>query len=106
MYAIIETGGKQYWVTPGEIIRIEKLDAKAGDQVTLNALWSASGEPEGNNPAVAAKQPSAKVVAEVLRHLKAPKILVFMKRRKKAYEKMRGHRQQLTEIQIKEVQLS
>ena len=102
MYAIIETGGKQYWVIPGETIRVEKLDAKEGEQVTLNALWSA-GLPTDSE--TAGKRPVAKVTAQVLRQLKAPKIIVFKKRVKKAYEKTQGHRQQLTEIQIKEIQL-
>lgn len=102
MYAIIETGGKQYWVIPGETIRVEKLDAKEGEQITLNALWSA-GEPTDSE--TTGKRPAAKVTAQVLRQLKAPKIIVFKKRVKKAYEKTQGHRQQLTEIQIKEIQL-
>lgn len=104
MYAIIETGGKQYWVIPGETIRVEKLDAKEGEQVTLNALWSA-GEPTDSETSVPGKRPAARVTAQVLRQLKAPKIIVFKKRVKKAYEKTQGHRQQLTEIQIKEIQL-
>lgn len=105
MYAIIETGGKQYWVTPGETIRVEKLDAKEGDKVTLNALWSATASPEAGVPA-GGSRPAAKVVVEVLRQLKAPKVIVFKKRVKKAYEKTQGHRQQLTEVQIKEIHLS
>lgn len=105
MYAIIETGGKQYWVTPGETIRVEKLDAKEGEQVTLNALWSASQSPEAGAPAAGSRQ-AAKVVVQILRQLKAPKVIVFKKRVKKAYEKTQGHRQQLTEVQIKEIHLS
>ncbi|MFH1619660.1 MAG: 50S ribosomal protein L21 [bacterium] len=104
MYAIIETGGKQYWVQPGETIRVEKLEAKEGDQITLNALWGAS--PGGKDQEPPAERHSAKVTAQVLRHLKAPKIIVFKKRVKKAYEKTQGHRQHLTEIQIKEINLS
>lgn len=103
MYAIIQTGGKQYWVTPGEKVTVEKLEAKKGDELKINAIWSASGE---GTKVEASKLPKATVVARVLRHLQSPKILVFRKRPKKAYEKMRGHRQDLTELEIKEIQLS
>lgn len=103
MYAIIETGGKQYWVIPGEILQVERLTAKEGDEVTFKALWSASQEEKN---AAVNKSPSAKVTARVLRHLRGPKIIVFRKRPKKAYEKSSGHRQELTEIEVKEIQLS
>jgi len=103
MYAIIETGGKQYWVTPGETIKVDKINAPVGEKITIDAMWSASDKP-AEGPVT--KRPSAKVVLEILRQLKAPKIIVFKKRIKKAYEKTQGHRQQLTEVQIKEIQLS
>ncbi|MGC9070995.1 MAG: 50S ribosomal protein L21 [Elusimicrobiales bacterium] len=99
MYAIVKTGGKQYRVRPGDVLCIEKLNAKIGDDVELKALWSV-GE---NNP-----NPSneGKVIATVLRHFKAPKIIVFRKKPKKAYEKAKGHRQMMTEIKIKDIKLS
>ncbi len=102
MYAIIETGGKQYWIVPGEILQIEKLSASEGDEVTFKALWSASPEEDK----IQGKKSEAKVTAQVLRHLRGEKILVFRKKPKKAYEKSRGHRQELTEIKIKDIQLS
>lgn len=104
MYAIIETGGRQYWITPGETLQIEKLDVKEGEDVVFNALWSAS--PVAGKAEPAAGLSSAKVTAKVIRHMKAPKIIVFKRRPKKAYEKTQGHRQCLTEIQIKDIQLS
>ncbi|MFA5162393.1 MAG: 50S ribosomal protein L21 [Elusimicrobiales bacterium] len=103
MYAIIQTGGKQYWVTPGEKVTVEKLEAKQGDEVKINAIWSASGDGAAVNPSAL---PKATVIAKVSRHLRSPKILVFRKRPKKAYEKMRGHRQDLTELEIKEIKIS
>lgn len=103
MYAIIETGGKQYWVIPGEILQVERLAAKAGDEVTFKALWTASQE---EKKVITGKSPSAKVTAKVLRHLRGDKIIVFRKRPKKAYEKSSGHRQELTELQVKDIQLS
>ncbi len=103
MYAIIETGGKQYWVVPGEIVQVEKLTEAEGAEVTFKALWSASLDEKS---ATAAKSPSAKVTARIVRHLKGPKIIVFRKKTKKAYEKGSGHRQELTEIEVKDIQLA
>lgn len=114
MYAIIETGGKQYWVIPGEILQVERLTAKAGEEVTFNALWTASQEEKnaaaGKSPPQPGcggeKSPTGKVTATIVRHLRGDKIIVFKKKIKKAYEKSRGHRQELTELQVKDIQLS
>ena len=100
MYAIIETGGKQFWVTPGETIRVEKLDAEAGQELTFKALWAVGDAKEGQEPQTSRE---AKVVAEVAGEAKGPKILVFKRRQKKAYKKMRGHRQQLVDLTIKSI---
>lgn len=97
MYAIIETGGKQLWVVPGETVKVERLEAEAGAKLTFNALWAVGETKEGQEPAYSR---SAKVTATVVRQSRAPKILVFKKRTKKAYKKMRGHRQDLTELKI------
>jgi large subunit ribosomal protein L21 len=97
MYAIIETGGKQYWVSPGETIKVEKLQAE-GKELTLDALWAG-----GDKAAEGSKSPKAKVVLEVLADVRAPKILVFKKRSKKAYKKMKGHRQTLTQVRVKSI---
>src|SRR5262245_55258431 len=101
MYAIIETGGKQYWVVPGQTLKVEKLDTEAGKELSLASLWSAE---EGKESASPAK--NAKVVVEVLRHLRGEKIIIFKKRPKKGYKKLQGHRQELTEIRIKDISLS
>jgi large subunit ribosomal protein L21 len=95
MYAIIKTGGKQYWVVPGEILQVEKINAKVGEDIEFKALWSTGENAKISN--------NAKVIATVLRHLKGDKIIVFKKKTKKAYEKAKGHRQQLTEIKIKDI---
>lgn len=102
MYAIIETGGKQFWVSPGDVVRVERLEAEAGKEFTLEALWAA-GEPGAAEPK---GLPSAKVTVEVLRHFRGAKVIVFKKRTKKAYQKTAGHRQDLTEIRIKEISLN
>ena len=81
MYAIVKTGGKQYKVAPGDRINIEKLDAEV-------------------DPAKAA---ATKVVATVIEQFKGEKVLVFKFKKRKNYKKLRGHRQQLTRVEIKSV---
>lgn len=103
MYAIIETGGRQFWVTQGETIRVEKLKAEPGQEVTFKALWAVGDAKEGQEPKTSRE---ATVVAEVARQDRGPKILVFKKRTKKAYKKMKGHRQDLTDITIKAISIN
>ena len=103
MYAIIEAGGKQYWVTQGETVRVDKLEAAQGQEVTFKALWAVGDAAEGQEPAVARQ---AKVEAVVVGEMRGPKIVVFKKRTKKAYQKTQGHRQNLTQVQIKTISLN
>jgi large subunit ribosomal protein L21 len=100
MYAIFETGGKQYKVSKGDIITIEKIDNKKS--VTFNSvLMTSDGEKSSvGNPYL----PSAKVSAEVLDNIKAKKILIFKQKPRKGHRKLRGHRQQHTVIKIKDIQ--
>ena len=98
MYAVIKTGGKQYRVEPGEVLKVEKIEGEPGQELNLDVLWGAG---EGAQP-----DQKGKVVAEIVRQFRARKILVFKKRPKKGYKKMQGHRQYLTEIRIKDISLS
>ena len=100
MYAIIETGGRQFWVCPGEVIRVEKLPAEAGKELTFKALWAAGDAAEGKEPAVSRE---AQVTAEVVKQTRGPKIIVFKRRQKKAYRKTKGHRQAYTDLRIKTI---
>jgi len=102
MYAIIETGGKQYWVKPGQNLQVEKLDAKAGDTVELKVLWAA--DEEGTSADTKAAK-AAKVTAQVVKHLRGQKVIVYKRRPKKGYERTQGHRQNLTQIKITDIQL-
>ena len=102
MYAIIESGGKQYWVKPGETLRVDRLEAEKGSKVELKALWAASEE-AGKEPVVSKK---AKVTAQVVRQLRGPKLIVFKKKPKSRYRRTRGHRQDLTELKIQEIVLN
>ncbi|HAH06294.1 MAG TPA: 50S ribosomal protein L21 [Elusimicrobia bacterium] len=101
MYAIIETGGKQYWVVPGDTLKVEKLEAKEGTELTLDALWAASEGQDAGKKAPAGQ--AAKVTIEVVRQVKGPKLIVFKKRPKKIWYRKRGHRQALTEIRVKNI---
>ncbi|MHB2026189.1 MAG: 50S ribosomal protein L21 [Elusimicrobiota bacterium] len=103
MYAIIETGGKQYWVVPGEVIQVERLDAEKGKEIIFKALWAA-GDAASEKDAPVSRQ--ASVTAEVDGHTRGPKIIVFKRRAKKAYKRTHGHRQELTKLRIKSIALN
>ena len=97
MYAIIETGGKQYTVESGNKIRVEKLDAKEGDVVTFDKVVFVSGdEPKVGTPYVE----GAKVEAKVLAQAKAKKVIVYKYKSKKNERKNNGHRQPYTLVEI------
>ena len=101
MYAIIETSGKQYKVEEGSVVNIEKTSNKPGDIIELNnILLLVNGEKvEIGRPYI----DKGTVLAEVKRHFKAKKIIVFKKRRRKDYKKTQGHRHQYTAVKIKEI---
>ncbi len=96
MYAIVETGGKQYKVAENDLINVEKLEANVGDKVNLNVLMVVDGEKvkAGNDVK------DAKVVAEVMEHGKDKKIVVFKYKAKKNYRRTQGHRQPYTTLKI------
>ena len=101
MYAVVETGGKQYRVKVGDTINVEKLDAEAGDEVTLDRvlLVGNDGEITIGRPVVE----GASVVASVDGQTKGDKIRIFKMRAKKRYRKTIGHRQKLTTITVKDI---
>ena len=101
MYAIIETGSKQYWVEPGAAVRVEKLEAEVGAAVTFDKvlLVSQEGQVAIGAPVVA----TATVTGQVVRHGRAPKIVVFKKKKRKNYRRTQGHRQGFTEVKITEI---
>ena len=101
MYAIVNTGGKQYKVAPGDKLNIEKLDAEVGAKVELEAICVVDGEKVEADPAKAA---ATKVTAIVLEQFKGEKQLVFKFHKRKRYRRLKGHRQQLTKLKIVKVQ--
>ena len=97
MYAVVNTGGKQAKVSEGDIIAIEKLDAKVGQTVTLPVLFIADGDRVMATPA---ELEGAGVTAEVLEHFKGEKVIVFKFKKRKGYKRTQGHRQSLTSVRI------
>lgn len=98
MFAVLKTGGKQYKVTSGDVLRVEKLDAQAGDQVQFNEILMV-GDTVGT-PLV----DGAGVQAEVIDQIKGPKTINFVKRRRKhGSQRKKGHRQQLTLVRIGDI---
>ena len=95
MYAVIETGGKQYRVSEGDVIEVEKLEAAVGDEVELPVLFTADGD-----VVTAGKDVTVKATAEVLGQGKNKKIVVFKYKAKKNERKKQGHRQSFTKLKI------
>lgn len=98
MFAVIKTGGKQYKVNEGQTIRVERLDGAVGDEVSLDeVLLVSDGETmKVGQPLLA----EAKVTATIVEQHRAKKVLVFKKKRRKSYSRLRGHRQQYTALKI------
>ena len=100
MYAIIATGGKQYKVSEGDVIKVEKLGAAAGETVTFDqVLLDNNGEVVVGNPTVA----NANVSATVVKEGKGKKVIVYKYKRKTGYHKKNGHRQAYTEVKIDKI---
>lgn len=103
MYAIIETGGKQLKVAPGEVIQVEKLDVEAGQPVTFDRVLMVV-----DNETVKLGQPlvvGAVVAGTALEHGKGPKLIAFRYKPKKRVRVKRGHRQPYTSVKIDEIRL-
>ena len=101
MYAVVETGGKQYRVAPGDTLEVERLETDAGQSVTLKRvlLVNRDGQLAVGTPTVA----NASVLADVVQHLRGDKKVAFKMKRRKGYHKTIGHRQELTRIKITDI---
>jgi large subunit ribosomal protein L21 len=101
MYAVMETGGKQYRVTAGDTLEIEKLEAEPGSIFTFDRvlLVNNDGIITVGSPTVA----GARVVADVVEQTKGDKKVIWKMKRRKGYHKKQGHRQKLTLVKIKEI---
>jgi large subunit ribosomal protein L21 len=98
MYAVIRTGGKQYRVAPGDVLKVEKAAGDANSTVEFSDVLAFS---DGVSPLV--KPAAAKVLGTVVSEGRGDKILVFHFKRKKQYKKLQGHRQAYTEIRINSI---
>ena len=102
MFAIVQTGGKQYNVTEGDIIKVEKLSNAVGDKINLEVLLVSDGKKTiAGTPTVK----GAEVTAEVLSHGKGDKIVVYKYKPKKNERKKQGHRQPWTELKIASIKM-
>ena len=102
MYAVVETGGKQYKVEQGTSLLVDRLDAKEGDKVVLRAVMFRDTD------VVAAPKEleKVKVEAKVSEHLRGPKIKVFKYKAKKGYRRRAGHRSELTKLEVTELKMT
>jgi large subunit ribosomal protein L21 len=105
MYAVIRTGGKQYRVSPGDVLKVEKLGQEDGNVEFTDVLAASSVAGDNQSGSSLAKPGSAKVLATIVNEGRAKKVLVFHFKRKKQYKKLQGHRQSYTEIRIHEIQV-
>ena len=101
MYAIIENGGKQYKVSEGDVVRVEKLSANVGDEVSFRAIMVAGDD----GVKVGKEAEGAKVTAKVEAQNKYKKIIVFKYKSKKNERKKQGHRQPFTQVKIESISL-
>ena len=101
MYAVIETGGKQYRVTAGDKLEVERLETEAGKPHTFDRvlLVANDGKVSVGTPTVA----GAKVVTNVTQHLRNEKKIAFKMKRRKGYHRTVGHRQELTRVKITDI---
>ncbi|HEY6838648.1 MAG TPA: 50S ribosomal protein L21 [Geobacteraceae bacterium] len=100
MYAVVKTGGKQYKVSEGDLLKVEKLEGAVGDTVELNDVLLVGGETvKIGTPLV----PSASVVGKIVEQGKGKKILVFKAKRRKNSRKLNGHRQPRTILKIEKI---
>lgn len=102
MYAVLKTGGKQYRVQPGDIIRVEKLDSPLGTILEIKEVLLVGGDTTVIGQPFVEK---AKVAVQVVQQAKDRKILIFKKRRRQGYRRMQGHRQAFTDLFIQAIHL-
>jgi large subunit ribosomal protein L21 len=103
MYAVLETGSKQYRVAAGDRLEIERLEVEAGKPFTFDRVLMVNndGKLTIGSPTVA----KASVVADVVKHIRGEKKVAFKMKRRKGYHRTVGHRQELTVVQIKEINI-
>ncbi len=104
MFAVVKTGGKQYWVKPGDVLKVEKIEAEPSKIITLSDVVLASSD-KGDIKASEAELSGVAVSAEVLKHVRNKKVIIFKKTRRHNYRRKNGHRQMMTVLKIKDITL-
>jgi large subunit ribosomal protein L21 len=104
MYAVVKTGGKEYRISKGDIIRVEKMEGKPGDQVTLKDILMVSqeGQVQFGTPYLA----NATITGEIVQEAKGRKVLTYKMKKRKNYRRFKGHRQTYTYLQVNDINLS
>ncbi len=97
MFAAVHIGGKQYFVQPGSVIKVERINDEVGSTVQIGNVLAVCGKAPGESLS------GAKVLANVLEHCKTDKVLIFKKKRRHNYRRKKGHRQNITVLRVKEI---
>ena len=101
MYAVVKTGGKQYRVSPGDVLKVESLEGEVGTEVELGSVIALVKD--GNEVVTGAAAASARVKATINEQARADKVIVFKFKRKKQYKRTIGHRQNYTQVKVSEI---
>jgi large subunit ribosomal protein L21 len=104
MYAVVKTGGKEYRISQGDLVRVEKMEGKVGDQVTMKdvLMVSQEGQVQVGNPLLA----NAVITGEIVQQVKGKKVLTYKMKRRKNYRRTKGHRQTYTYIRVNDISLA
>jgi large subunit ribosomal protein L21 len=104
MYAVVKTGGKEYRVSKGDLVRVEKLDGKVGDRVELKdvLMVSQEGQVQVGAPYLA----NAVIMGEIIQEIKGKKVLTYKMKKRKNYRRFKGHRQTYTYLKVNDIALS
>ena len=104
MNAVVKTGGKEYRISKGDLIRVEKMEGKVGDQVTMKDVLMISDEDkvQVGNPFLT----NAVITGEIVQQVRGKKVLIYKMKRRKNYRRTKGHRQTYTYIRVNEISLS
>ena len=105
MYAVIQSGGKQYRVAPGDVLDVELVPTGEGDSIRFDRVLMVGGEGEGSLRVGSPLVEGALVNASLVRAVRGPKIRVFKTKKRKMYRRTNGHRQDLLRVRIDEIQL-
>jgi len=104
MYAVVKTGGKEYRISKGDIIRVEKMEGKTGDQVTVKDILMVSqeGKAQFGTPYLT----NATIMGEIVQEAKGRKVLTYKMKKRKNYRRFKGHRQTYTYLKVNDISLS